>query len=171
MRGLAGAALMAASSTHQNAMDLLGFCFLEFFPQLKPEGRIFSYAVSEQTFGAEEHDHAAVPIHESACVLRPIDTSQNVEIAAHPACQRKGHPFDEGLDPVLGLEARRDDIKLEFTYGSQDRLPAHMIGGIKHLHDPFFFELLEAFLELFLFREILASEDTKALRGKLRNGI
>src|SRR3954463_12379052 len=110
MRGLAGAALMATGRTHQEAMNPLGFCCLEFFPQLKPEGRILSYAVSEQTFGAEEHDHAAVSIHETARVLRPIDASQDVGIAAHPACQRKGHPFDKGFDPVLGFEPRRDDI-------------------------------------------------------------
>ena len=87
-------------------MGLLGFCFLEFFPQLKLEGRILSYAVGEQTFGPEEHDHAALPVHEPARVLRPIDAGQYVGIAAHPACQHEGHPLDEGLTPYS--VSRRD---------------------------------------------------------------
>jgi hypothetical protein len=106
----------------------LGSCLLDFFPQLKLEGAIFFHTVGEQPFGSEEHDHSAVPIDEPARILRPVDAGDHVGIAIHPASQYKGHPLDEGLDPILCLKARGDDIELEFSHGSQDRLPAHMIG-------------------------------------------
>ena len=105
----------------------LGSSLFNFFPQLKLEGSIFFYAIGEQPFGAEEHDHPALPIHEAARVLRPVDSGDHVGITADPAGQDKGHPFDEGLDPVLGFKTRGDDIELEFSHSGQDRFPAHMI--------------------------------------------
>src|SRR5262249_25220810 len=67
---------------------------------------------------------------------------------------------------ILGPETARNDVILQRADDAHNRFAAAG-GHIEHLHQPFFFELLQAFVELFVAR-ILQADAAGSLRGKPR---
>src|SRR5262245_48292850 len=55
--------------------------------------------------------------------------------------------IDPDLDAVLGAQAADDHVELQRADDADDRLAAAG-GEVEHLHQPFFLELLESFVEL-----------------------
>ena len=100
----------------------------------------------------------------------PCPPSVNfAERIGQPSRGRVGGGLDDDVDVVFAAKPAGDDVELQLADDADDRLAAAG-RGVEHLHQPFFLELLQAFVELLVAR-VLQPHAAEVLRRKSRHAL